>query len=181
MAKFDKKHDKNPDRSKYRVNDQIRIREVRVVGPDGEQIGVMPTLEAKARAQECGLDLVEIVPDAKPPVCKIIDFGKMRYEQTKKEKQLKKNSQQQITKTVKMKPNIGDNDLSRKISDIDKFLGKGYRVLVQIKFKGREKKFIQQAQEQVLGRISGAIEGSVMDNPSFQGSQVSAVFTKKSG
>jgi len=124
------------------------------------------------------LDLIEIAPNAKPPVCRIADFGKMRYDQTKKEKQLKKNSSQQTTKTVKLKPNVGENDLLRKISAIDKFLTKGHRVVVQVKFKGREKKFIQLAHQQVIGKIYEGIPAAVMDEPTFQGNQITTVFTR---
>jgi translation initiation factor IF-3 len=177
MAKIGKKNAKKQNR--YRVNDQIRIREVRVVGPDGSQIGVLPIQDAKDKAKEYGLDLVEIAPQARPPVCRIVDFGKMRYDQTKKEKQLKKNSSQQSSKTIKMKPNIGDNDLQRKISDIQKFLEKGHRVVVIIRFKGREKKFVQNVQEDLLGKVQEGLEFAVMDKPSMQGSQVTATFTYK--
>ena len=164
---------------RIRTNEQIRARDVRVIGPDGEQIGILHIREAQTKAQEYGLDLIEIAPQSQPPVCRIGDFGKMRYDQTKKEKQLKKKSSQQITKTVKMKPNIGESDLLRKIADMEKFLNKGSRVLVQIKFKGREKKFVQLTQDALIGRIKDALPDVVMEKPSFQGHQITAAFTKK--
>jgi translation initiation factor IF-3 len=178
MAKTDKFNKGKPKGKRIRINDQIRAREVRVVGPDGGQIGVLHIREAQTRAQEHGLDLIEIAPQASPPVCRIGDFGKMRYDQTKKDKQLKKNSNQQITKTVKMKPNIGESDLTRKIADIDKFLTKGHRVVVQIRFKGREKKFMQLAQDQLLGKIKEQLPEATMEKPSFQGYQITATFSK---
>ena len=169
---------KSDDQRKYRVNERIRAREVRVIGPDGDQLGVMSSRDALAKAGEHGLDLVEMAPNARPPVCRIIDFGKMRYDATKKQKQLKKNSNQQITKTIRVKPNIGEADLNRKIADVQKFIDKGYRVIVQLSVKGRQKKFMALAQEQTIGRMQDGLVYAQMEKPQSQGSQVTVTFTK---
>ena len=169
---------KSDDQRKYRVNERMRAREVRVIGPDGDQLGVMSSRDALAKAGEHGLDLVEMAPNARPPVCRIIDFGKMRYDATKKQKQLKKNSNQQITKTIRVKPNIGEADLNRKIADVQKFIDKGYRVIVQLSVKGRQKKFMALAQEQTIGRMQDGLVYAQMEKPQSQGSQVTVTFTK---
>jgi len=162
----------------YRVNGRIRAREVRVIGPEGQQLGIFPIREAQTKASEYGLDLVEMAPHARPPVCRIVDFGKMRYDASKKQKQLKKKSNQQTTKTVKMKPNIGEHDLNRKIADVQKFIDKGYRVVVQLSVKGRQRKFMQLAQDQTIFKVQGGLVAAIMEKPQAQGYQVTATFTK---
>jgi len=175
-GKYKNKSDK--DERKYRVNGRIRAREVRVIDPDGNQLGVMSSRDALKKAEELGLDLVEMAPNARPPVCRITDFGKMRYDATKKQKQLKKKSNQQITKTIRMKPNIGEADLNRKIADVQKFIDKGYRVIVQLSVKGRQKKFMALAQEQTIGKMKEGLVYAQMEKPQSQGSQVTVTFTK---
>ena len=110
------------------VNGQIRDREVRLIGNDGKQLGIMSAREAQKLADEAGLDLVKISPKAKPPVCKIIDYGKYKYEQTRKEKLAKKKQKVIDIKEVRMSPNIDTNDLNTKINHARKFLQKGARV-----------------------------------------------------
>ena len=121
-----------------RTNRAIRVPEVRLIGKDGDQIGVVPTAKALELAQEAELDLVEISPRAKPPVCKIIDYGKYRYEQTKKEKENKKAQHQVKLKEVKTKPNIDEHDLQTKLRRAKDFLEKGNKVRVTCTFRGRE-------------------------------------------
>ena len=113
------------------INEQIRDREVRVIGPNGEQLGIMSAKEAYFKAKDAGLDLVKIAPTAKPPVCKIIDYGKYRYEQARKAKEAKKKQ-----KTIE--PNIDTNDLNTKVNQAKKFLQKGAKVKVSLRFRGRE-------------------------------------------
>ncbi|MCR5033419.1 MAG: translation initiation factor IF-3 [Lachnospiraceae bacterium] len=120
------------------INEQIRDKEVRVIGADGEQLGVMSTKEAMALAQEAGVDLVKIAPTAKPPVCKIVDYGKFKYEQTRKEKEAKKKQKTIEIKEIRLSPNIDTNDLNTKVSAARKFLTKGDRVKITLRFRGRE-------------------------------------------
>lgn len=121
-----------------RLNRQIRAPKVRVIGPSGEQIGMMSLQDALQQAKESGLDLVEIAPNAVPPVCKIIDYGKFRYDQTKREKESKKAAHQIKVKEVKLKPNIGQHDLETKLRRAREFLEKGNKVKFTCMFRGRE-------------------------------------------
>ena len=120
------------------INEQIRDREVRVIGEDGEQLGIMSSREAMRLAEEAGLDLVKIAPTAKPPVCKIVDYGKFRYEQTRKEKEARKKQRTVEIKEIRLSPNIDTNDLNTKINAARKFIGKGDRVKITLRFRGRE-------------------------------------------
>ena len=120
------------------INEQIRDREVRVVSESGEQLGIMSAREAMKLAQEAELDLVKIAPTAKPPVCKIIDYGKYRYEQARKEKEAKKKQRTVEFKEVSLSPNIDTNDLNTKMNNARKFISKGNKVKVTLRFRGRE-------------------------------------------
>ena len=120
------------------INEQIRDREVRLIGENGELIGNMSAKEAYKLAQEAELDLVKIAPTAKPPVCKIIDYGKYKYELARKEKEAKKKQKVIEIKEVRLSPNIEDNDLNTKVSAAKKFLEKGNKVKVTLRFRGRE-------------------------------------------
>ncbi|MGD2169235.1 MAG: translation initiation factor IF-3 [Chlamydiota bacterium] len=121
-----------------RVNRQIRTDKVRVISEDGSQLGILTVPEAMRKAEEAGLDLVEIAPKAKPPVCKIIDYGKYRYLLTKKEKESKKSQHQIRVKEVKLKPNIDVHDLNTKLKRARDFLEKGNKVKITCMFRGRE-------------------------------------------
>ena len=120
------------------INEQIRDKEVRLIGSDGEQLGIMSAKEAMFKAQEAGLDLVKIAPQAKPPVCKIIDYGKYRYELARKEKEAKKKQKTIEIKEVRLSPNIDVNDLNTKNNAARKFIEKGNKVKVTLRFRGRE-------------------------------------------
>lgn len=120
------------------INEQIRDKEVRVVGEDGEQLGIMSARDAQKLAEEAGVDLVKIAPTAKPPVCKIVDYGKFKYEQTRREKEAKKKQKVIDIKEVRMSPNIDTNDLNTKVGAARKFIQKGDRVKVTLRFRGRE-------------------------------------------
>ena len=120
------------------INEQIRDREVRLIGPDGEQIGVVSSREAQKIADEAGLDLVKIAPNAKPPVCKVIDYGKYRYDLARKEKDAKKKQKTVELKEIRLSPNIDTNDLNTKMNAAKKFLAKGNNVKITLRFRGRE-------------------------------------------
>ena len=120
------------------INGQIRDKEIRVIGENGDQLGIMSPKEAMKLAQEADLDLVKIAPKAQPPVCKIIDYGKYRYELARKEKEAKKKQKTVEVKEVRLSPNIDTNDLNTKAGAARKFLTKGDRVKVTLRFRGRE-------------------------------------------
>lgn len=120
------------------INEQIRDREVRLIGPDGEQIGVVSAREAQKIADDAGLDLVKIAPNAKPPVCKVIDYGKYRYELARKEKDARKKQKTIELKEIRLSPNIDTNDLNTKMNAARKFLTKGNKVKITLRFRGRE-------------------------------------------
>ena len=124
--------------SELMINEQIRDKEVRVVGEDGEQLGIMSSRDAMKMAEEAGLDLVKIAPTAKPPVCKIVDYGKYRYELARKEKEARKKQRTIEVKEIRLSPNIDTNDLNTKINAARKFLSKGDRVKITLRFRGRE-------------------------------------------
>ena len=126
------------DNKGMRVNEQIRVREVRLIDEEGEQKGIVPTLEALKMAKERDLDLVEVAPNANPPVCKILDFGKYRFEQEKKLRDSKKNQKVLKVKEIRMQPKIGSGDLDTKAKHIKEFLSEGNKVKVTIRFRGRE-------------------------------------------
>ncbi len=129
--------------SELMINEQIRDREVRLIGEDGEQLGIMSAKDAQKLADEAGLDLVKIAPQAKPPVCKIVDYGKFRYEQARKEKEAKKKQRTIEIKEIRLSPNIDSNDLNTKVQAAKKFLEKGNRVKVTLRFRGREMAHMQ--------------------------------------
>lgn len=121
-----------------RRNQQIKIPEVRLIDQNGEQVGVMATDEARQRATEAGLDLVEISPKARPPVCKIMDYGKFKFEQAKKQQQAKKKQKKVQLKEVKFRPNTDEGDFQVKMKNLRKFIDQGNKVKVTIMFRGRE-------------------------------------------
>ena len=121
-----------------RINDQIRVPQVRLIDAAGEQRGVIALKDAQRIASEAGLDLVEIAPQAKPPACRVMDYGKFRFEQTKKEKETKKNQRVITIKEVKLRPNIEEHDFETKAKNAERFLKGGDKVKVTIMFRGRE-------------------------------------------
>ncbi len=122
----------------HQINEEIRDKELRVIGANGDQLGIMSSADALALAEEKELDLVKIAPNAVPPVCKIMDYGKFRFEQLKKEKEAKKNQRVVEVKEIRMSPSIDTNDLNTKIKNAMKFLNDGNRVKVTVRFRGRE-------------------------------------------
>jgi translation initiation factor IF-3 len=120
------------------VNDRIRAAEVRLVGPDGSQVGVLRLPDALRIARELDLDLVEVAPQAKPPVCRLLDYGKYRYEMALKAKEAKRKQSQVVVKEMKMRPKIDRHDYATKKGHIERFLGQGHKVKLTIMFRGRE-------------------------------------------
>ena len=146
------------------INEDIRDREVRVVTDGGEQLGIMSAKEALKKAEERNLDLVKISPNAKPPVCKIMDYGKYRFEQTKREKEARKNQKQAEVKEIKMSLNIDTNDFNTKRNQTAKFLAAGHKVKASIRFRGREMAHSALGAD-VLKRFAEALPQASMDKP----------------
>ena len=148
------------------INEQIRDKEVRLIGENGEQLGIMSSREAMQLAREAELDLVKIAPTAKPPVCKIIDYGKFRYEQARKEKEAKKKQKVIEIKEVRLSPNIDTNDLNTKTSAARKFLEKGDKVKVTLRFRGREMAHMSKSRH-ILDDFAEVLSDiAVVDKPS---------------
>ena len=122
----------------HQINEEIRDKEVRLIGDDGEQLGILPIQQAQDIAVEKGMDLVKIAPQAKPPVCKIMDYGKFRFEQAKREKEARKNQRVVEIKEIRLTPNIDIGDLNTKVKNACRFLQDGNKVKVSVRFRGRE-------------------------------------------
>lgn len=125
-------------RDKLRINARIRVREVRLIDEEGEQVGIITTREALDMARDRDLDLVEVAPNANPPVCRLMDYGKFRYEQTKKEREARKNQKQVELKEIRMKPRTDTHDLEVKANSARRFLEEGHKVKFSVRFRGRE-------------------------------------------
>lgn len=162
------------------INEQIRDKEVRVIGADGEMIGIMSSREAQALAREAELDLVKISPNAKPPVCKIIDYGKYKYELTRKEKEAKKKQKTVEVKEVRLSPNIDTNDLNTKVNNAKKFIEKGNKVKVTLRFRGREMAHVQQSKH-ILDDFADLLKDvAAVEKPAkMEGRNMSMVLTVK--
>ena len=162
------------------INEQIRDREIRLIGEDGEQLGIMSAREAMKIAQEAELDLVKIAPAAKPPVCKIIDYGKYKYEQARKEKEAKKKQKTVEVKEVRLSPNIDTNDLNTKINNAKKFTSKGNKVKVTLRFRGREMAHVQQSKHILDDFAETLADVAVVEKPAkMEGRAMSMVLAEK--
>ena len=161
------------------INEQVRDREVRVISSNGEQLGIMSSKEAMKLAREAELDLVKIAPNAKPPVCKIIDYGKYR-QLARKEKEAKKKQKTIDVKEVRLSPNIDKNDLNTKINQARKFLSKGDKVKVTLRFRGRELAHVNSSKvilEEFAEQLSDV---AVVDKqPKFEGRSMIMFLTEK--
>ena len=166
--------------SELMINEKIRDREVRLIGEEGEQLGVMSSREAQKLADEAGLDLVKIAPTAKPPVCKIVDYGKYRYEQARKEKEARKKQKTIEIKEIRLSPNIDTNDLNTKINAAKKFLTKGDKVKVTLRFRGREMAHMN-ASKHILDDFAEALtEIAVVEKPAkVEGRSMTMVLAEK--
>lgn len=162
------------------INEQIRDKEVRLIGADGEQLGIMSAREAYKLAQEAELDLVKIAPGAKPPVCKIIDYGKYRYELARKEKEARKKQKTVELKEVRLSPNIDTNDLNTKMNAARKFISKGNKVKVTLRFRGREMAHVQ-ASKHILDDFAEALAdiAVVEKAPKLEGRSMGMVAEKR--
>lgn len=159
-----------------RINREIRAEKVRVIGEQGEQIGVLTIREALVKAEEAGLDLVEIAPLATPPVCKIIDYGKFRYLQIKKEKESKKLQHQVKVKEIKLKPNIDEHDFQTKVKQCRDFIVKGNKVRVTCVFRGRELLHVELGDKLVKQLIESLQDVAMVETPAkFLGRMISGV------
>ncbi|WP_051060167.1 MULTISPECIES: translation initiation factor IF-3 [Acidocella] len=169
-----------PSREGPRVNEEIRIPQVRLIDQDGEMIGVISTRDAIARAYAVGLDLVEISPNAEPPVAKILDYGKFKYEQQKKRNEARKKQKVVEIKEVKVRPNIDDNDYMVKLNAMKRFIGEGDKVKVTLRFRGREMAH-QELGVKVLERIRGdmEVETKVEQMPKLEMRQMVMVLAPK--
>ncbi|WP_439579502.1 translation initiation factor IF-3 [Elioraea sp.] len=169
-----------PTREGPRVNEDIRIPQVRLIGADGEMIGVLPTRDALWRAREVGLDLVEISPNADPPVCKILDFGKYKYEQQKKKNEAKKKQKVVEIKEIKIRPNIDDHDYDVKMRQAKSFIGEGDKVKVTLRFRGRELAHVDLGMR-VLERVKGELDeiAKVEQMPRMENRQMIMVLTPR--
>ncbi len=163
-----------------RLNEEIIVDNVRLIGKDGEQIGIVATNEALSLADEAGLDLVEIVPNSEPPVCRIMDFGKFQFDQNKKKHAAKKKQKQIQIKEVKFRPGTEEGDYKVKLRNIVRFLSNGDKVKVTLRFRGREMAH-QELGLKMLQRIAGDIEeyGIVEQIPKLEGRQMVMVIASK--
>jgi len=166
--------------NRININRNIRAKEVRVIDPDGNQIGVIPTYKAIAVANDFGLDLVEISPNADPPVCKIMDYGRYKYELTKKKQEAKKKQTTFQLKEIKVRPKTGDHDLNTKIGHIKKFIHRKDKVKVTVIFRGREITLTQQGRR-LLEKIVQETEeiASVEQHPKMEGRTMVMVLAPK--
>jgi len=155
------------------VNERIRAPEIRLIGAEGENLGVMSPAEALRLAEEAGLDLVEISPTAKPPVCKIMDYGKFKYEQQKRESEARKKQKTIEVKEVKFRPNTDKHDYDVKLRNVRRFLENGDKVKVTLRFRGREMAH-QNLGRELLERVAADIEdiGKVENMPKMEGRQM---------
>ena len=166
--------------SELMINEQIRDREVRLIGENGEQLGIMSARDAYLRAQDAGLDLVKIAPMAKPPVCRIVDYGKFRYEQARREKEARKKQHTVEIKEVRMSPNIDTNDLNTKVGAARKFLTKGDKVKVTLRFRGREMAHMNSSRH-ILDEFAEALSdiAVVEKAPKVEGRNMTMVLSEK--
>ena len=167
-------------RESLRINEEIRIREVRVTSASGEQLGIMQTRDALRMAEEQHLDLVEVAPKAKPPVCRIMDFGKYRYEQQKREKEAKKRQKVITVKEVKLRPNIEQHDFDVKLKNALRFLEEGNKVKVTIMFRGRELSHPELGRE-VLDKVSAQLKElvSIERDAKLEGKNMTMILAPK--
>jgi translation initiation factor IF-3 len=163
-----------------RINEQIRITPIRVIGAGGEQLGVIPTAEAMEKAREVNLDLVEVAPLERPPVCKIMDYGKYRYEQSRK--QTKSKVHHQKLKEIRVRPKTGEHDIETKLNQAKRFLEHKDKVLLKVLFRGRELQHIEEGERVMASMLEKLVEVSKLEKPaSREGKSITAMLAPKSG
>ncbi|AWV98559.1 translation initiation factor IF-3 [Arcticibacterium luteifluviistationis] len=183
MAKHFRKNYRRPVRQEdlHRINDRIRVPEVRLVGENIEQ-GVYPIDKAKELAREQGLDLIEIVPNSKPPVCRVLDYSKFKYEQKKKQKELKAKQQKTVIKEIRFGPNTDDHDFQFKLKHAQNFLQEGSKVKAFVHFVGRQIVFKDRGYE-LIGRFLEEVEefGKAEAPPKLEGKRLTIIIAPKAG
>ena len=168
------------EQSGPRINDQIRAREVRLIDETGQNVGVVAKFDAIARAEAAGLDLVEVSPDAEPPVCKILDFGKFKYQEQKKAAEARKNQKIVEIKEIKMRPGIDDHDYDVKMRAVRRFFEEGDKVKITLRFRGREMAHTDIGYRLLLKvREETAAIAKVEAEPSMEGRQMIMVLAPK--
>ena len=164
----------------HELNEEIRDKEVRLIGDDGEQLGIMSSAEALAIADEKGLDLVKISPQAVPPVCKLMNYGKFRFEQGKREKEAKKNQHVVEIKEIRMSPGIDVGDFNTKLKNAQKFIADGNRVKVSVRFRGREMAHTNLGEKLLVDFAEACAEIATMEkNPKLEGRFMAMFLTPK--
>ncbi len=175
---FDKNFNKTPGKN-FKINDQIKVKEVRLINESGEMIGVTEISKALQMAFEAGLDLVEVSPNAEPPVCKIANFGKMKYEIQKKATEAKKKQKVVETKEIKLSINIGKGDYDIKVKHAIKFIEKGDKVKISIKLKGREMTHLELAEKMMINVAEDvALVSKFESRPRMEGRQMIGILVK---
>ena len=158
------------------MNEQIRISPIRLIGANGEQLGVVPTSQAQDMAREANLDLVEVAPNERPPVCKIMDFGKFKYQQSRKQKQ----PHQQRLKEIRVRPKTGDHDIDTKVNQARKFLEHRDKVLLNVLFRGRELQHVEEGQRIILAMMEKLADISkVEQGPRMEGKRMVTMLAPK--
>ena len=164
----------------HQINEEILDKEVRLIGDQGEQLGIMSAQEALKIAVERELDLVKIAPGSNPPVCKVMDYGKFRFEQAKKEKEAKKNQRVIEIKEIRMSPGIGENDFNTKLKNGQKFLTDGDRVKVSVRFRGREMSHTEIGEQLLKDFAAKCADIATLDkNPKLEGRNMSMFLSPK--
>jgi translation initiation factor IF-3 len=161
------------------VNEQIRISPIRLIGVNGEQMGVVPTAQAMDLAREANLDLVEVAPQERPPVCKILDYGKFKYQQSRKKQ--KQHPHQQKLKEIRVRPKTGEHDIETKINQARKFLEHKDKVLLNVLFRGRELQHIEEGQRIILHMLERLADiAKVEQQPRMEGKRMTTMLAPKS-
>lgn len=161
-----------------RVNERIRIREVRLIDENGTHVGVVPTPEAMQLAQERNLDLVEVDPNGSPPVCRLMDYGKFRYEESRREREARKKQKAAQVKEIRLKPNIDDHDLDTKVRHARRFLNSGDKVKISVRFRGRQNLHRDLGHELLMRVINDLEEDGTVDQmPRSEGQDMSIVMS----
>jgi translation initiation factor IF-3 len=177
---FDRSAPRPGERTGPRINEQIRLSPIRLIGAEGEQHGIVPTAQALDMAREAGMDLVEVAPTERPPVCKIMDYGKYRYEQSRKSGKAK--THQQKMKEIRVRPKTGEHDIETKVNQARKFLEHHDKVLVNVLFRGREMQHIEEGQRIIQGILEQLADVSKVEKPpSMEGKRMTALLAPKAG
>ena len=181
MRPMGKQQTRNPAQDGPRINDRIKATEVRLISDTGEQVGVLPIREALSRAEELGLDLVEVSPDAKPPVCRLIDYGKFKYQQSKKAQEAKKKQVVIEVKEINLTPNTDKHDIETKQNHIKRWIAEKARVRVGVKFRGREMSHIDLGYKALQELMTGLEEIVIQESsPRMEGRRLVVTLLPKS-